>query len=405
MLIGIDASRANRIRKTGTEWYSFYLIKNLAKIDKTNTYRLYLDVPPTAEMIKAVKDNPNFSFKVLNWPFRFFWTLGRLTWEMIWRHPDVLFVPAHALPLVSPRRTVNTIHDIAFIREQRVYRSEKIKINLPGSRPVIDFFIRVLTGGKYRSGSVDYLRWSTAFALKHAKKIIAVSEFTKKEILELYPKVPGEKINVVYNGYNRELFHPCFNFDKQAAVLNEYGLERPFFLYVGRLEKKKNTSILVEALALLRESHPEIKEKLVLIGDAGFGYDEIKYAIEEFDLESDVLMPGWAAEEDLPCIFSAAEAFIFPSKHEGFGLPVIQAMACDTPVIASDISVLKEIAGDAVEYFKQNNKDSLAQAMVKIINSSALREELKIKGRARAKEFDWEKCARETLRVLEESGE
>ncbi|MFA5000116.1 MAG: glycosyltransferase family 1 protein [Patescibacteria group bacterium] len=405
MLIGIDASRANRIRKTGTEWYSFYLIKNLAKIDKNNIYRLYLDVPPTAEMIKAVKDNPNFSFKVLNWPSRFFWTLGRLTWEMIWRRPDVLFVPAHALPLVSPRRTVNTIHDVAFIREQKVYRPEKIKINLPGSRPVIDFFVRVLTGGKYRSGSLDYLRWSTAFALKHAKRIIAVSEFTKKEILELYPKVPEKKIKVVYNGYNRELFRLCPDQERQKDVLEKYGLEQPFFLYVGRLEKKKNTLILVEALALLRENHPGIKEKLVLIGDAGYGYDEIKYAIEEFDLESDVLMPGWADEEDLPYIFSAAKAFIFPSKHEGFGLPVIQAMACDTPIIASDISVLKEIAGEAVKYFKQNNKNSLMETMAEIVNNPSLREELKIKGRTRAKEFDWEKCARETLRVLEESGE
>jgi len=403
MIIGIDASRANRGRKTGTEWYSFYLIQNLAIIDKTNKYWLYLDNAPTPDLIAAVKHNPNFTFKHLNWPLYSFWTLGRLSLEMLWRRPDVLFVPAHTLPLFSPRKTVNTIHDIAFVREQNLYFSEKVKTKIAGSRRVVNFLVKLITLGKYRADSVDYLYWSTAFALSHAKKIITVSEFTKQEILSLYPKTKVQKIAVVHNGYNTEIFKPLKEneVEKMQAVLEKYNITAPFFLYVGRLEKKKNTPALIEALALLRENNLEIKEKLVLIGNASFGFDEVKYAIEEFNLNNDVFIPGWVSEEDLPYIYNAASAFVFPTKHEGFGIPILESLACGLPTIASDIPVLREIADDAVLYFNQNDKREIAEAMAKIVNDKALREELRTKGLAQSSKFSWRRSAEETLKVIE----
>jgi len=401
MVIGIDASRANRQHKTGTEWYSFYLIKNLALIDKKNKYRLYLNEPASAELIEVVKDNPNFSLKFLYWPLYSFWTLGRLTLEMIFNSPDVLFIPAHTIPLIYPRKTVNTIHDIAFVREQNLYRSTKAKTQIAFSGRLINFLVRVLTLGKYRSESVDYLYWSTAFALKHARKIITVSHFTKQEIISLYPKTKAQKIAVIHNGYNNLLYYPINDQSKIREVLDKYGLESPYFLYVGRLEKKKNTPALIEALAILREDHPEIKEKLVLIGDASFGYDEVKYVIEQFDLNNDVFMPGWLTEKDLPYIFNGAKAFIFPTKHEGFGIPVVQSLACGLPAAVSDIPVLREIAGEAVLYFDQNDKRAIAKAMEQIVANRNLRQELTKKGLERAQEFSWKKCAIETLKEIE----
>ncbi len=401
MIIGIDASRANLLHKTGTEWYSFYLIKNLAEIDKVNTYWLYLNQPAQPELAAAVKNNPNFSFKLLKWPFFSFWTLGRLTLEMLYRRPDVLFIPAHTLPLFGPRRTVNTIHDIAFVREQNLYRAAKAKTSLAGSRQLINFFVRLLTLGRYRSDSVDYLYWSTAFALRHAKKIIAVSEFTKQDILNLYPKTPAGKVTVVHNGYNDKLYRRLpENPEKTAAILDKYGLESPYFLYIGRLEKKKNIPALVESFAYLRENHPDMKAKLVLIGDAGFGFDEIKYTIEEFNLNSQVIMPGWVAEEDMPYVMNAAAAFIFPSKHEGFGIPVLQSLACGIPTAVSDIPVLREVAGDAALYFDQNDKRAIAAAMGRILSDDELRKSLVLKGLEQAKKFSWRRCAEETLQVI-----
>lgn len=401
MTIGIDASRANSRRKTGTEWYSFYVIANLAILDKTNKYILYLDTNPSQELQEAIKDNPNFSCRILYWPLFSFWTLGRLSLEMIFKCPDVLFVPAHALPLIQPKRTVNTIHDLAFVREQNLYRPDEAKTRIAGSRRLVNWLVKLLTLGKYRATSVDYLYWSTAFALRRATKIITVSNFSKQEILSLYPKAVAEKVAVVYNGYNDELYKPGADPEKIKAVLEKYGLESPYFLYVGRLERKKNTPALIEALALIRENHPEIKEKLILIGNASFGYDEVKYIIEEFNLNNDVFMPGWVAEEDLPYIFNGASAFIFPSKHEGFGIPILQSLACGVPTAVSDIPVLREIAGDAVRYFDQNDYRAIEEAMVEIISDQNLRAELKKKGLERVKDFSWRRCAEDTLKILE----
>jgi glycosyltransferase involved in cell wall biosynthesis len=157
---------------------------------------------------------------------------------------------------------------------------------------------------------------------------------------------------------------------------------------------------LIEALAMLKESYPEIKEKMVLIGDASFGYDEVKYVIEEFNLNNEVIMPGWVAEEDMPFIFNSASAFIFPSKHEGFGIPILQALACGVPTAVSDIPVFKEVAGDAVLYFNQNDKKSISEAMARIILNKDLRTELVNNGLNRVQDFNWEKCARETLKEI-----
>lgn len=400
MTIGIDASRANLKRKTGTEWYSFYLIKYFAQIDKKNKYILYLNKPATEELKAVIKDNPNFKIKVLNWPFVSFWTLGRLTWEMIWHSPSVLFVPAHAMPLVYPRKTVNTIHDIAFTREEDLYRSTRVKTDGPKSRRLIELLVKLMTGGKYASNSLDYLHWSTEFALNRAKKIITVSNFTKQEIMNVYPKVKKGKIKVVLNGYNDELYKVTQDCNKVKSVLEKYDLEGPYFLYVGRIEKKKNTPALIEALSILRDNHPDIKEKMLLIGDASFGYDEVKYVIEQFDLESDVIMPGWIDEEDMPCILNGASGFVFPSKHEGFGIPVLQAMSCGVPIAASSIPAIKEVAHDAVLYFDYNDKYAISEAMANLVKNKELREELIERGLKRCKNFSWEKCARDTLQEL-----
>ncbi|MBN2854129.1 glycosyltransferase family 4 protein, partial [Patescibacteria group bacterium] len=247
-----------------------------------------------------------------------------------------------------------------------------------------------------------YLYWSTKFALKKASKIIAVSNFTKQEIENFYPKAKSNKIKVIHNGYNSELYRLVDDEEKANEVLLKYGLEKPFFLYAGRLEKKKNTPTLIEAFAIMRENYPELKEKLVLIGNASFGYDEVKFVIEEYDLERDILMPGWVEEADMPYIFASASAFIFPTKYEGFGIPLLQAMACGLPIAVSNIPVLHEVAAEAALYFDPNNSSAIAVAMKSLASESALREDLRAKGLERVKNFDFEKCARETLGVLTE---
>jgi glycosyltransferase involved in cell wall biosynthesis len=243
MKIGIDASRANRDFKTGTEWYSYYLIKNLIEIDKENKYILYSDKSLSEYFLKDLnlEENKHVKIKVLNWPFKFFWTLGRLSLEMIFSAPDVLFVPAHAIPFFFPKKTITTIHDIAFKRDKRLYGGDVVSFDSDSTRGIIKFFIKILTNGRYRLESSDYLNWSTKFALKRAKKIITVSNFTKNEILNFY-KIKSEKIAMVYNGYNNSLYQKIEDKDKIKEVLSSYGINQSFFLYAGRIEKKKEIS-------------------------------------------------------------------------------------------------------------------------------------------------------------------
>ena len=426
MIIGIDASRANREHKSGTEWYSYHLIKKLAQLDSENQYILYTDKPlggglldlgendikPYSEteeekisfdkkgyqIIKSPHNN--FKAKVLNWPFSFFWTLGRLSWEMIFHKPDVLFVPAHSLPLINPKKTISTIHDVAFYQEQSLYRSEVIGSEIKLLRRIVNFLVRVFTLNHYSARSLDYLKWSTRFTLRKATKIIAVSESTKRDILDIY-KVNPAKVKVVYNGFNKDLYsRKNLNPEKGEEILEKYGLEKPYLLYVGRLERKKNVPMLIEAFAKARNDNPELNINLALIGDAGFGYDEVIYNITGLDLYSCVQIPGWVDEEDMPYIYSNAEAFIFPSRREGFGIPILQAFGCEVPVAASCIPPFREIGREAILYFNPIDRSEMARAINSIIFNQNLRKKLVEKGKERAAEFSWERCARETLEEI-----
>jgi glycosyltransferase involved in cell wall biosynthesis len=402
MTIGIDASRANRVYKTGTEWYSYYLIKNFAEIDSVNQYILYSDQPFSEDLKEIIDVHPNFTGQVLRWPWQYFWTLGRLTLEMIWHRPQVLFVPAHSIPFIHPRRTITTIHDIAFKKEEKVYTEQTVDRGHYFFRYLIVLIIKqflFLTGKGFKYDATAYLDWSTRYALQHAKKIITVSHNTKAEIEAVY-KTKGDKIKVIHNGYDDSFYKKIENKGAVNQILDKYGLNFPYLLSVGRLEKKKNIPMLIEALALLKENHPEIKAKLVLIGQAGFGYDEIKYIIEEYNLNSEVMMLGWVSEADLPAIYNGAAAFVFPSRHEGFGIPVMQALACGLPTAVSDIPVLREVAGEAAIYFDKDRKEDIAEKLRTIIVDENLRSKLTENGLKRAEQFSWKKCAEETLREI-----
>lgn len=401
MKIGIDASRANRSLKTGTEWYSYYLITNLIEIDKENEYILYTDKPLSESFLKDLnlEKNKHVKVKVLKWPCKFFWTLGRLSLEMIFARPDVLFVPAHVMPLFFPKKSITTIHDVAFIKNKCFYEKEVVDFKSNFFKKITNFFVSIFTRGKCKLRSSDYLNWSTKFALKRVKRIISVSEFTKKEILNNY-KINSDKIAVVHNGFNNNLYQEIKDKESISKVLFDYGLNQPYFLYAGRIERKKNTSLLIEAFGLYKERNKKSKEKLVLIGNIGFGYDEIKYIISELDLFKDIVMLGWVEEKDMPYIFAGAEAFIFPSLYEGFGIPILQAMASAVPVIASDIEVLREVGGDSPLFFDPYSEEDLCDKMELVIKDKDGVDKMIKNGLERSQNFSWRKCAQETLKEI-----
>lgn len=428
MIIGIDASRANKQHKTGTEWYSYYLIRWLAKLDSVNQYILYTDCPlrnglldlSTPQYIsspeveekvefdsdgfqKIKSPHNNFKAKILDWPFHFFWTQGRLSLEMIFKRPDVLFVPAHTLPIIHPRRSVVTIHDIAFERDCNLYQKEAIKDDNGYLNLLINIVVKIFTLGRYGANNIDYLRWSTKFGLKKAEKVITVSNYSKNDLVKLYKADPN-KISVIYNGYNRFLFKKIDDQAKVMNVLEKYGVNGPYLFYVGRIEMKKNIPKLIEAFSILKQNNKDMDHKLVLSGKASYGYDEANYTIHEFGLADDVVMTGWVEEDDLPYFYNGATAFIFPSNYEGFGIPLLQAMACGTPIITSCSTSIPEVVGDAALLFNPLSAKSMADNMERVILDSDLRDKLIKNGRERVAIFSWQKCAEDTLKLLNNLG-
>jgi len=430
MLIGIDASRANRTHKSGTEWYSYYLIKELAKLDKTNRYILYTDEPLRKDLVDltdsnhkdSVPDNAiepdqgnfqkiksphnNFRAKVLHWPFKYLWTQGRLSIEMIFSRPDVLFVPSHTLPFIHPRKSIVTIHDVGFGREQRLYEKSIMGPTDWKQRTLLDFLVRLFTHGRFGANSEDYSIWSTIFGLKGAKKIITVSNFSKKEIIEVFGSERGlrgkleNKVAVVHNGYDKKFCLFISDAEKKRRLLYKYGIETPYIFYVGRLERKKNITGLLEAFALMIERNKNIPHKLVLAGDASFGYDEIKYMVNQYNLDDRVRKTGYVDEADLPFIYNSADAFVFPSLYEGFGIPLLQAMACGIPIAASNAASIPEVAGDAAIYFDPTDVNSISRTLELICTDADLRKRLIEKGAKRVENFGWDISARRTLELI-----
>jgi glycosyltransferase involved in cell wall biosynthesis len=370
MLIGIDASPLNRHHKTGTEWYTHHLILNLAKIDFFNQYLLYCREPLRGEFTQLPA---NFKIKVLNWPINKFWTQGRLSLEMLMRPPEILFVPAQALPLICPKKVITTVHDIGFERFPEYYSG----------------FAR------------RYLRFSTKFVLKKATKIIAVSNFTKEELIDIY-QTDENKIKVVYNGYN-QFYQKSKSPRVSQKILNKLKIKKPFLLSIGRLEKKKNTPGIIESFRILiaDQTLSNFDLQLVLVGQPGLGYNEIKEQIRKSKLTDRVILTGWLNDQVKAGLIEEAEVFVFPSFYEGFGIPIIEAMAAGIPVVTSNVASCPEIAEKAALIVDPQNHQAIAEATKKILLDSQLKEELIKRGLERAKAFSWQKCAQETLRILE----
>ncbi|MBD3311591.1 MAG: glycosyltransferase [Candidatus Magasanikbacteria bacterium] len=375
MIIGIDASRANNLQKTGVECYAFQLIQELKKnIPENVRVVLYTDKPLQGQLSEMPV---NWQEKVLHWPPKRLWTQIRLSWEMFVNPPDVLFIPAHVFPIVHPKKTIMTVHDVA--------------------------------AAKYPKSFNWFERWYSLWSAKHALntlwKIITPSGFTKKELerLETGDRRPDDKIFIIKHGYDKK-YKVIDDEKKIVEILKKYKVKKPFVMSVGRLEEKKNTVNIVKAFEIIKQKNnlqsSATSLQLLLVGSPGFGYEKVAQVIRTSQYKDDIIQPGWVSEQDLPYLMNAAELFVFPSLYEGFGLPVLEAMACGTPVVTADESSLNEVAGKAALYVDPSNIDAIATTIQRFLDDNNLREEKVVLGLERVKKFSWQKCASDTLGVI-----
>jgi len=370
MLIGIDASRSVVAERTGTENYSLYLIRALLELGQAHRFTLYFrEEPPEGLFVR----NDRVGWRVI--PFPRLWTHVRLAWELARHPPDVFYVPSHVLPCLHPPRCVATVHDLGYLHHPEAHRRR----------------------------DRWYLHWATRFSARAAQRVVVDSRATESDLVSGYGIDP-RKVVVAYPA-GSEGFAPVTDQGALDAVRRRYGTGSCYFLHVGTLQPRKNLPTLIRAFASLAESGDVGGEvKLVLAGKAGWRCRGILELAHKSLARDRLVVTGYVASEDLPALLSGALAYVLPSWYEGFGLPVLEAMACDTPVICSNVSSLPEVAGDAALLIDPRDASALAHAMARMYRDRALREALVKRGRERVRAFSWRDCAEKVLAALEAVG-
>jgi glycosyltransferase involved in cell wall biosynthesis len=243
----------------------------------------------------------------------------------------------------------------------------------------------------YRRERAMYNRWGVARSVHRAKRIIAVSRATADALIKRLD-VRHDRIDVVHNGVD-ERFVPVDDAVK-AAVRERYGLQTPFFLFVGTLEPRKNVARLIQAWDRIADAFPHA---LVLAGRRGWKAEPIFAAAESSLFRDRIKMIGFVPHNDLAGLMGSAEAVVYPSLGEGFGIPVAEAMACGVPVLTSNVSSLPEVAGDSALLVDPTDEAAIADGLRKLADDGSLRQNLREKGLERAKQFTWRRSAEMTI--------
>lgn len=242
--------------------------------------------------------------------------------------------------------------------------------------------------------------WKTRRGAARAEKIIAVSEFSKQEIHEVFG-IPLEKIVVIYHGCSSDMY-PDVHEDTWHEVRARLGLpNRPYIVFVGGAEPRKNHRVLFEAFAQSQKLLQAFS--LIAIGDESVRGVSLRRTAQELGLAEMVHCPGFLSTSDLRVLYSHAEAFVFPSLYEGFGIPLLEAMACGTPIITGQDTALPEVAGDAALYVNVQDAEQLGVELELLLNDSSRQEQMRKNGFERVKQFTWERASRDTLAVYQEA--
>lgn len=378
MNIGFDAKRAYH-NQTGLGHYSRTLIHSLAEYYPDNEYFLFN--PKPSSLFCFEEDNVH---QVL--PHSFPSTFFRSAWRSMWVKTDLNKLKiglyhglSHEIPIHMPKtkiKTVVTIHDLIHERYP----------------------------GQYNPVDVNIYRRKFSYACRHADKIIAISEQTKRDIIDFYES-PREKIVVSWQSCNPAFAQELTDAQKKIIQLR-YGLPPKFFLYVGAIIERKNLMSICKAIFILRN---EIKIPLVVIGSGGKYKQQVKDFVRQNNLDKKIIFLSeqpaaqssisFQNAEDFPAIYQSAIAMIYPSFFEGFGIPVLEALWSKLPVITSNISSLPEVGGDAVHYINPQSGEEIAEAMKKICTDEQLAQDLKEKGLRQAEKFTPKRCAETVMNV------
>ncbi len=376
MIIGFDGNEANVDKKVGVSVYAFQLLVNFyERVNNQTRFLIYLKEKP-----KSFLPKPNENFKYLIVGPKFLWSqIGLPFYLQTHKKPDVFFSPAHYSPKGIDIPKVITIHDMAYM----YFPEEFLKKDL-----------------------YKLQNW-TEISIHEAKSVIAVSENTKRDLIKFHG-LHAEQIKVIYNGYERKVQSSTLNQNKYGSGLSrtdlrsgtgtKFKINNPYILFVGTLQPRKNLKVLISAFKKFKEFYPDFK--LVLTGKKGWLYQNIFDQIKKFRLTEEVIYTDYVSDDELIHLYKNAFCFVLPSLYEGFGIPILEAMSFNCPVISSSSSSLPEVGGNACLYFKAERENDLVDKLKQLRESKKLRDDLIKKGKERLKLFSWQKCADQTLEVI-----
>lgn len=376
MHIALNAQLLNlshSYRSAGVSTYCLRLLEQLEALALSSTKGA--DMQFTAFVHAPTLRLPGIQLQQTLWPVqqplvRILWEQVRLPQALEQQKADVVHGLVNVLPLATKVPSIVTVHDLSFLR-------------MPD---------------KFQRAKRWYLTQLCRASVTKARHVIAVSRQTADDLSDFWG-IDARKISVIYNGVGAE-FTPA----PAAAVeafRKQHRLPARFFLYLGTLEPRKNLPLLIRAFARWRAAAAADQQavKLVIAGGKGWFYEQIFTLVTELQLTDVVLFPGFVPAAELPYWYRAAELFVYPSLFEGFGLPILEAMACGVPVICSDANSLVEVAGASALTFPANEEAALAGLFQRVASDAALRQALSQAGRARAQRFSWQQTARETYEL------
>lgn len=379
MDIWIDGYEANVLQRLGSSKVAFELLIYLEKIDKKNEYTILIPDLPLADLPKERK---GWKYKILK-PKRL-WTRIALPLALYTAKikPDIIFSPTHYIPRFSPVKRLVTIFDLSFLHFPQMFK---------------------------KSDLWQLTNW-TKFSIQNSDHIMTISNSSKQDIIKEY-KIDEKKITVVYPGYDRKLFYNkkekfsskggSSSGRKVEEVKKKYQIGDNYIIYIGTLQPRKNLIRLIEAVSRIDELILVIVGKTTGEGKEGWLYQDILEAPRRLGIEERVKFLGFVPRDDLPMLLSGGKAFVLPSLWEGFGITVVEAMACRVPVIVSNVSSLPEVVGKAGLLVDPYSVDQIEQAIRTVTIDKRLQQKYANLAFKQARKFSWEKMARGVLKVLE----
>ncbi|QQG43449.1 MAG: glycosyltransferase family 4 protein [Candidatus Daviesbacteria bacterium] len=365
MKIWIDGYEANVPQRLGSSQVAYELIRSLEKLDQKNEYTIFL---PSSPMEDMPQEREGWKYKILR-PSKL-WTRITLPFALYFARikPDLFFSPTHYVPRFCPVPKVVTIFDLSFLQFPEMFNK----------------------GDLYK-----LTNW-TKFSVLNSQHVLTISNFTKKDLIKQY-KLKADKITIFYPGFDQTVFRPIKNSSQIKKIQDKYGIVGRYIIFIGTIQPKKNIIRLMEAVKNIEDLKLVVVGKTTGPGREAWQFQEILQTPQKLDIPERVIFPGFVPTEELPCLLSGAAAFVLPSLWEGFGIPVVEAMATGTPVVVSNVSSLPEVVGKAGLLIDPYSVTQIEQAIRAVINDKKLNEALSKLGLQQAQKYSWETAAKVVL--------